>query len=188
MSMEIERLPARILLLCNAEHGQANIMLAVAYELLRRQDVELHFCSFPVLKKRFDKLLLDHNGICGRTASERAFFHELSGPTVTEVFLRCGKRGPVHATGVKGCIQGLSNVFEDYWGWEESEYVATYESCAQVISRIGPDLVVIDYFFLPGRDAVQNQKGKYCLMNTTSLSHIVLGLQPKHAWVWKYPM
>jgi 2-acylglycerol O-acyltransferase 1 len=178
----------KILLVCNAEHGQANIPLAIAHELLLREDVEVHLCSFPNLQKRFERLLHDHGEEYGAQVQERAQFHELRGPTVTEVFLRSGKRGPFHAAGLAGCIEGLSNVFEDYWGWTESEYMAIFKSCAEVVERVEPTLIAIDYFFLPGRDAVQNQKRPYCLINTTSLSHIVLGTQPYHAYLWKYPM
>lgn len=186
--MDARPTQTKILLLCNAEHGQANIQLAITHELLLRGNVAIHLCSFPALKKRFEKQLLDHHDTYGAQVNERAHFHDLRGPTVTEVFLRCGKRGPFHASGLQGCIDGLSNVFEDYWGWRETEYVATFTSCAEVLERVNPDLIVVDYFFLPGRDAVQNQKRRYCLMNTTSLSHIVLGSQPHHAWLWKYPM
>ena len=178
----------KILLLCNAEHGQANIPLAIAHELLIRGDTDVHLCSFPNLKKRFKSQLQDQSEAYGSNVDHRAFYHDLEGPTVTEVFLRSGKRGPFHPAGFCGCIEGLSNVFEDYWAWNESEYVATFESCAKRIEAIDPDLIVVDYFFLPGRDAVQNQKRKYCLMNTTSLSHIVLGLQDNHSYLWKYPM
>ena len=186
--MEAESTKIKILLVCNAEHGQANIQLAIAHELLIRGDVEVHFCSFPNLRNRFERLLADHGDEYGLQVETRAHFYELRGPTVTDVFLRCGKRGPFHAAGLEGCIQGLSNVFEDYWGWQESEYMEIFTSCSKILDKVDPTLIAIDYFFLPGRDAVQNQTRPYCLINTTSLSHIVLGNQPHHSWLWKYPM
>lgn len=124
-----------------------------------------------------EKQLGDHAALYGPDINERAVFHGLAGSTVTDNVLRSGKRGSVHAPGLLGCIEGLSNVFEDYWSWREEEYIATYQSCLNVLSRASPDLVVVDYFFLPGRDAVCNSRRKCCLMNTTSLSHIVLGVQ-----------
>ena len=138
----------RIVLLCNAEHGQANIPLAIAHELLIRDNIEVHLCSFPNLRERFDDQLRKHGEAYGAHLVERAYFHDLKGPTVTEVFLRSAKRGPFHAAGFRGCIQGLSNVFEDYWGWEETEYVDTYTSCRKVLENVDPGIFKLLYKLL----------------------------------------
>ena len=163
-------------------------MLAIAHELLLLQQANIHLSSFANLERRFRNLISDH---CEHEQSRvviDAAFHTLRGPTLSELFLRSGKRGPFHGPGILGCIAGLSEIFEDYWGWKEDEYLDTYRSCRETLADVRPDLVVIDAFFLPARDAVQNSGANYCLLSTTSLSHIVMGLQSRYSWLWKYPM
>ena len=50
----------RVLSLANSEHGQTNIILALAHELLLRGDIDVHVGSFPALKKRVDIEAYDH--------------------------------------------------------------------------------------------------------------------------------
>ncbi|KAL2840033.1 diacylglycerol acyltransferase-domain-containing protein [Aspergillus pseudodeflectus] len=177
-----------VLFLANSEHGQTNIVLAIIHELLVRGDINVHLSSFPVLEKRLEKLLRDNEQSYDKTYRSRIHFHPVRGPSNTEIFIRTGKRGAFHPPGYSGSVLGFKSLCEDIWGWTEDEYVDIYESCVEVIQETKPDLVAIDFFFLQGRDAAYNTGHTFVLLNTTSLSHIVLGLQPNAAWAWKYPM
>ncbi|PTU19711.1 hypothetical protein P175DRAFT_0525244 [Aspergillus ochraceoroseus IBT 24754] len=177
-----------VLFLANSEHGQTNLILAIIHELLVRGDVNVHLGSFPVLEKRLEKLLADNAKSYDANYRSRIHFHPVSGPSNTEIFIRTGKRGAFHPPGYTGSILGFKSLCEDIWSWEESEYVDIYQSCVDIIQTTKPSLVAIDFFFLQGRDAAYNTGHTYVLLNTTSLSHIVLGLQRNGAWAWKYPL
>lgn len=178
----------RVLFLANSEHGQTNIILALAHELLLRGDIDIHIGSFPALKKRVDKLLNDNAPLYNSTYASRIHFHPVRGPSNTDVFVRTGKRGAFHPPGYEGSILGFKSLIEDIWGWNEEEYVDVYQSCREIIDKVQPSVMVVDFFFLQGRDAAHNAGHTAILMNTTALSHIVLGLQKNAAWAWKYPL
>ncbi|KAL5340196.1 diacylglycerol acyltransferase-domain-containing protein [Aspergillus crustosus] len=177
-----------VLFLANSEHGQTNIVLAIIHELLVRGEVNIHLASFPVLEKRLEKLLRDNEQCYNATYRSRIHFHPVRGPSNTEIFIRTGKRGAFHPPGYQGSVLGFKSLCEDIWGWTEDEYVDIYESCLEIIRETNPSLCAIDFFFLQGRDAAYNAGHTCVLLNTTSLSHIVLGLQKNAAWAWKYPM
>lgn len=178
----------KILFLANSEHGQTNIILALSHELLLRNNIDIHIASFPALERRVNKLLHDNGALYDASFRSRIHFHSIRGPSNTDVFLRTGKRGAFHPPGAKGAVLGFQSLIEDIWGWNEEEYVDVYESCVEVVRAVQPDLVVCDFFFLQGRDAAHNTGHTAVLMNTTSLSHIVLGLQKYSSPLWKYPL
>lgn len=177
-----------VLFLANSEHGQTNIVLAIIHELLVRGEIDIHLASFPVLEKRLNKLLHDNEAAYDAEYRSRIHFHPVRGPSNTEIFIRTGKRGAFHPPGYTGSVLGFKSLCEDIWGWTEEEYVNIYESCVEIINAIKPSLCAIDFFFLQGRDAAYNAGQTTILLNTTSLSHIVLGLQKNAKWAWKYPM
>ncbi|KAL4963685.1 Diacylglycerol acyltransferase family [Aspergillus stella-maris] len=177
-----------VLFLANSEHGQTNIVLAIIHELLVRGGVDVHLASFPVLEKRLEKLLHDNEESYDADYRSRVHFHPVRGPSNTEIFIRTGKRGAFHPPGYTGSVLGFKSLCEDIWGWTEDEYVDIYDSCVEIIKDVNPSLCAIDFFFLQGRDAAYNAGQTIVLLNTTSLSHIVLGLQKNGAWAWKYPM
>lgn len=178
----------RVLFLANSEHGQTNIILALTHELILRGDIDVHIGSFPALKKRIDKLLNDNAPHYNSTYQSRVHFHAVRGPSNTDVFVRTGKRGAFHPPGYEGSILGFKSLIEDIWGWNEEEYVDVYQSCLEIIEKVQPSVMVVDFFFLQGRDAAYNAGHTAVLMNTTALSHIVVGLQKNAAWAWKYPL
>lgn len=181
----------KILFLANSEHGQTNIVLALTHELILHPDIDIHIASFPALRKRVDKLLHDNAPRYREkdiSTASRVHFHEVRGPSNTDVFLRTGKRGAFHPPGASGAVLGFKSLIEDIWGWNEEEYVDVYNSCLDILGQVNPDLVVVDFFFLQGRDAAHNMGHTAVLMNTTSLSHIVLGLQKHSSPLWKYPL
>lgn len=65
-----------ILFFTNSEYGQANVILAVCYELLQRQ-YEVHIASFAVLKARISDL----NRMTTKT---QAVFHTVAGLSAAE--------------------------------------------------------------------------------------------------------
>jgi 2-acylglycerol O-acyltransferase 1 len=180
--------PTRVLFLANSEHGQTNIILAFTHELLIRGDIYVHIGSFPALERRIEKLLIDNASCYNESFRERIHFHPIHGPSNTEVFIRTGKRGAFHPPGYHGAVLGFQSLCEDIWGWTEREYVDVYNSCIEIVKAVRPAVIAADFFFLQGRDAAYNMGYTAILINTTSLSHIVLGLQPNFSTLWKYPL
>ncbi|GFF59528.1 diacylglycerol O-acyltransferase 2A [Aspergillus udagawae] len=180
--------PTRVLFLANSEHGQTNIILAITHELLVRGDVHVHIASFPALESRVNKLLHDNAPSYNDSFRSRIHFHPIRGPSNTDVFIRTGKRGAFHPPGYSGAVLGFQSLCEDIWGWTEDEYVDIYQCCMQIIKSVQPSVIAADFFFLQGRDAAYNAGYTAILINTTSLTHIVLGLQPYSAALWKYPL
>ncbi|KAF7122627.1 hypothetical protein CNMCM5793_000652 [Aspergillus hiratsukae] len=180
--------PTRVLFLANSEHGQTNIILAITHELLVRGDVDVHIASFPALEKRVNKLLNDNAPSYNDSFRSRIYFHPIRGPSNTDVFIRTGKRGAFHPPGYSGAVLGFQSLCEDIWGWTEDEYVDIYQCCMEIIKAVQPSVIAADFFFLQGRDAAYNAGYTAILINTTSLTHIVLGLQPHSAALWKYPL
>ncbi|KAF9890306.1 hypothetical protein FE257_006221 [Aspergillus nanangensis] len=178
----------RVLFLANSEHGQTNIILAFTHELLIRGDIDVHIGSFPVLEARIEKLLNDNVACYDASFRSRIHFHPIRGPSNTDVFLRTGKRGAFHPPGYGGAVLGFQSLCEDIWGWTEDEYVDVYQSCVEIVRDVDPRVIAVDFFFLQGRDAAYNTGHTAILINTTSLSHIVLGLQPNAEPLWKYPL
>lgn len=179
---------SRVLFLANSEHGQTNIILAITHELLVRGDVDVHIGSFPALEKRVEKLLTDNSSSYDNSFRDRVHFHPVRGPSNTDVFIRTGKRGAFHPPGYQGSVLGFKSLIEDIWGWTEEEYVDVYSSCVDIVKSVQPSVIAADFFFLQGRDAAYNTGYTAILINTTSLSHIVLGLQPNSSPLWKYPL
>ena len=68
----------KILFVTNAESGQANSILAMAAEAAVRPHVEVHVASFPVVKRRVERL------------GPRLNFHPLDGKTMAETLLPKG--------------------------------------------------------------------------------------------------
>ena len=63
-----------LLFVTNAESGQSNTILALALEASTRQQVEIHVASFPILKRRVERL------------SSKIKFHPLDGEGTFEIF------------------------------------------------------------------------------------------------------
>ncbi|KAF5865552.1 hypothetical protein ETB97_003396 [Aspergillus alliaceus] len=177
-----------VLFLANSEHGQTNIILAITHELLVRGDIDVHIGSFPVLERRIEKLLADNSSSYDGSFRSRIHFHPIRGPSNTDVFIRTGKRGAFHPPGYHGAVLGFQSLCEDIWGWTEEEYVDIYNCCVDIVKTVQPSVIAADFFFLQGRDAAYNTGYTAILINTTSLTHIVLGLQPQSAALWKYPL
>ena len=68
----------KILFLTNAESGQSNTILALALEASTRPNLEVHLASFPVLKRRVERL------------SSKIVFHDLDGHGSFENFAAHG--------------------------------------------------------------------------------------------------
>jgi hypothetical protein len=72
----------KVIFLTSSEYGQANVILAVAYELLLLQRHEIHVASFAPLEGRIKKL---NELVPGNNAP--AAFHTVFGPSALEALV-----------------------------------------------------------------------------------------------------
>jgi UDP:flavonoid glycosyltransferase YjiC (YdhE family) len=68
----------KVLFVTNSESGQANTVLAMALEATKRPHLEVHIASFPVLKRRIERL------------SPNVNFHPLDGKDLFETMAEQG--------------------------------------------------------------------------------------------------
>ena len=178
----------KVLLMTNSEHGQSNIFLALLHELLHRESVEVHLCSYAPLQSRFDEMLSKYAPTFPADYKSRAKFHTMRGPSMIEVSSRGGSGGPLpHKPTVAGCIDFFKALDGDVWGWTKEEFLEGYKSGKEIIESIKPDITVIDQYFIQARDAAVTTGIKYCLIESMSLFRVVGKMQKNHAWLWKYP-
>ncbi|KAF3390421.1 hypothetical protein F1880_009304 [Penicillium rolfsii] len=172
-----------ILFLTNSELGQCNVALAVAEEFLRRGELAVHFGSYSPLAALVDEM---NNRInCGRSAG----FHEIPGPSMTDLAIRSNVGLLFHRPGVKGATQGFAKVVTAIRNWRPSEYRIAYESCVAMIEKLRPDVVVIDPILHVGLDACRTVKpARVVILWPVPLKDVVVALQPKAGIFWKYPV
>jgi hypothetical protein len=93
-----------ILFLTNSEYGEANVIIAVSYELLRRGNCDVHIASYSVLSKRIADL---ENGAFGAIPKETTSItlHPFTGLSMHEVRReKFGINDIHHKPGLKGAI------------------------------------------------------------------------------------
>lgn len=178
--------PQRILLFTNSEYGQANVMLALAYELALRPNVEVHIASFNPLKLRISELQATLASIGSTTV---LVFHLVAGLSLDETHARNnpGKSGLPHPGGVKGAIISYQRLPYVMALWSGPEYMESYESCKEIIGSVNPSAIVVNYFFHQCIDACRNLRTKFIILTPGATKDIVGRIQPWFSFFWKYP-
>lgn len=149
--------PARILFLPLSERGQLNVALAVTSALLSRPDLELHLACFADVAPRVEELRLRSASSSGSGTS--LTFHELPGPAMFPAAHRnVDKKDFPHGLGMSE-VKRVAGVFWNVLSpWTEEEYDRISRAVGDLISKVDPDLVVVDPFFAPAKDALQVTK------------------------------
>ena len=180
--MMVER--KNILLATNSEYGQANVVLAVAYELLLQGEFNVHLASFPVLQGRVNHLLAN---LASKEASHLTF-HALPGQTLTEAFASRGEDfGTPHRSGVRGSIESFGEMPNILAPWDGPEYIQGYNHCLELLEKLDPIVVVIDPILSQGLDACRQTSRQHIVLSPTSLKETAIYQQPRLAFIWKYP-
>lgn len=178
----------KILFLTNSEHGQANVMLAVAHELMQRGNIDLHFGSFSTLEFHVNSL----NSInAGQEASEDSSitFHLVPGDSMTEAFAKYHVEcGWIHGPGTKGSIHGFSKAVDVLVPWPDMEYIGSYNTCADIIRFVKPDLIVLDPVFSPGVDACNSIGEEFVVLSPNSFREHLGGTESLFTTIFKFPL
>ena len=180
----------KVLFLTNSEHGQANVVLAVAHELLIQDRFDVHIGSFHDLRPRVVELghsvRSDFPNLCDRSPLE---FHDIAGPSMMGAFLQNAKAHDLtHPPGINGAILSYRRTLDMVYAWDGPEYIRGSQSCMEIVKKVDPVVVVVDNGLAQGIDACTTLSRKYIIMTPGSMKDIIGILQPRLAGLWKYPM
>lgn len=171
-----------IVFLTNSELGQCNVALAVAEEFLRRGDFRVHMVSFRPLAPMVEEL----NQRVG--ATRPAEFHEIWGPSMTDLAVRSNVGLLYHRPGLSGAVGGFSKVSTAMSNWRPSEYAKAYRSCIEILEKVRPVVVVVDPVLHVGLDACESTNMRRVVLWPVPLKDVVILNQPKAGILWKYPV
>lgn len=174
----------RILLTTNCEYGQANVVLALAYELATRPGVQVAIASFAALKKRVAQLQIQLED-AGHDSSDISF-HLLPGRGHIEAVGMTRLDTP-HAPGVRPALYSFRYTASMLLPWTESEYTEQLRTIEDIVHDFEPDVVVVEWFHRAGQDVCKKLGLKFLVVTPNSSKDLVGFRQPWAAGLWKYP-
>ncbi|KAK4498333.1 hypothetical protein PRZ48_010991 [Zasmidium cellare] len=196
---ETERAPAsmahngspRMLMVTNADRGQANVFLAVAAALLAEApSLQLHFASFSSLEETVAKVSASARR---RSESARSItFHALRGRSMKQAI-----DGQMRAAGVQrehedylpasytaaplgfqATLRAISDTLPIFFPYTGPELVEVYQSVVDTIQTVDPDLVVVDCLMAPALTACESLAVPWVCLSPNSIKDFALGSQP----------
>ncbi|KAJ3488220.1 hypothetical protein NLG97_g6239 [Lecanicillium saksenae] len=178
----------KVLMLTNSEHGQANVFLATAHELLQLDaKLEVHICSFQSLEEPVSAIR-HLNG--GQLENSRLKFVSLAGPSWKEALF--GR--PEHQ------FQELNDIRPTVWNvakaakltriacpWTTEELCGLVKDIEKVIQDLSPDITLVDNLFTPAVTICYKLKPKWMVLSPNTYKEFALAHQPNQQYYWKYP-
>ncbi|KAG6379763.1 hypothetical protein JVT61DRAFT_10300 [Boletus reticuloceps] len=181
-----------VLILTYPEHGQANVNLAISYELALA-GVNVYIASFASLRPRVSRLqalINRHASHSSGTLPGSAIFRECKGVTPNwEASAKYGIHDAnlPHPYGVLGAAESYSKIGSVLFFWNQEEYLAAITSIKEIIANTKPDVVGVDPLFFAAQDACKLADQKFMIISPTGLKESVVHMQPYMATFWKYP-
>jgi hypothetical protein len=174
----------KVLFLTASEYGESNVVLAVAYELLLRQKYEVHIASFSPLESRVKEI----SSLAASAASSQAVFHTVAGPSIDELLnAREDFFGP-YPPGIRGALDSFRITIPVVVTARDGPgYLASYESCLDIIRKVEPDLLVVGSLMNQGHDACQTLQRKYVILSPNTFREILGKQQPMLFQFLGYP-
>ncbi|WQF84437.1 Putative UDP-glucuronosyl/UDP-glucosyltransferase [Colletotrichum destructivum] len=170
----------RILLITNAELGQANVYLAVSHELLKQDPaIDLHVASFGALESAV------------AAVAPAATFHELHGATWKEALFdrpehRFEEVCALHPTAWNAAEAALI-MPRITTPWTSAEYVDLVQQTERVVTDVDADLVLADNLFTPAITVLWKLKPNWHILSPNTYREFILATQPRLEAVWKHP-
>ncbi|KAL2069622.1 hypothetical protein VTL71DRAFT_14301 [Oculimacula yallundae] len=176
--------PKRILFFTSSEYGQANVILAVASELLILQQYEVHIASFEPLRSRIDELnksLSSQDGI-------HAVFHSIPGPAALDSLLaKNGFIGP-YSPGIRGALKTYKITLPAMaTTWTEAEYMASYKRSLEIILSVEPNIIVVDPLMSQGLEACNTMSRKRVVLSPNTFLELLRKQQSTFAQFFRIP-
>jgi hypothetical protein len=179
-------LQKKVLFLTNSEYGEANVMLATAYELMC-QNCIVHLASHSPLESRVRKL---NNGDFGPipVSTTPATFHLFTGESNHERRMTKFNIPSIdHRPTVKDAIRmyGVLSILAGSQTGEE--YVQAVQECNNIIVGVNADIVVVGNYFLPGIDSCRVLDRRYAILSPNTFREITSDEQSLLGAMVKYP-
>lgn len=174
----------RILLTTNCEYGQANVVLALAYELAIRPGVKVAIASFAALEKRVTQLQMQLRD-AGYDSSDISF-SLLPGRGHIEAVGMTRLDTP-HGPGVKQALHSFRYAPSMLLPWTESEYMDQLRTIEDIVHKFEPEVVVVEWFHRAGQDVCKKLGLKFFVITPNSPKDIIGFRQPWAAGLWKFP-
>jgi hypothetical protein len=151
----------KILFLTSSEYGQANVILAVAYELLLRQGYEIHI---------------------------PATFHTIAGPSLSQCLEQKDEFIGPYPPGIRGALKTYRVTLPSMaTAYNEAQYMAGYESCLKIVSSVESDLIVVEPMLDQGLDACKKLSRRYVVLSPNTFQELLRYKQPKHKILCRNP-
>jgi hypothetical protein len=176
----------KIILFTNSEYGQANVVLATAYELLLA-GCDVHIASYvskgailgTLMPERVSEL---NEGSYGPVPKETkpVTFHCIREPSMTEALIRKGLEQSefVHGPGVREALRMYPFMLKSVSAWKPDDYVHDVESCVEIIKLVDPDFIANERFCAPAVDACTLLSRKYVMLNPNTFKETLAVAQP----------
>ncbi|RDW56481.1 glycosyltransferase family 1 protein [Coleophoma crateriformis] len=178
-----------VLFFTNEEFGQTNVILAVAYELLRQNEINVHIASWPAFQPRVAALSEKVQKEKPEIEIRPIQFHVLPLSPMFDLWVQNGGSRSIipHPPGKKGITRLKKLVTELFGVWNPTEYIMLFETCRTLVDEVNPGLIVLDPVFPPAHDLCRTLGLNYAVLSPCTL---VPGLNPEQPWLagfWKYP-
>ncbi|KAM7216740.1 Glycosyltransferase sdnJ [Rhypophila decipiens] len=175
-----------------SDFGYVNVVLATIYELLRRDQVDIHIASFAPLKPRLESLVqLVKDEADKQTSEPGLHFHNLAefpGFATWAAQSKDRKKADVpHPPGRNGAGRVALLTLKALAIMRPEQYLSLFDWSADLTRKIDPSLVMVDPILLPVHDMARTLGRKYAVLHPWSVAD---GLIPRQGWwaeYWKYP-
>lgn len=178
-----------------SDFGYVNVVLATIYELLRRDEVDIHIASFAPLKPRLESLVQlvkdESDKPSSSASSPGVHFHNLAefpGFATWAAQSKDRKKADVpHPPGRNGAGRVALLTLKALAIMEPEQYLSLFDWSADLTRKLDPALVVVDPILLPCHDMARTLRRKYAVLHPWSVAD---GLIPRQGWwaeYWKYP-
>lgn len=175
--------PTPILFMSSAEHGQVNVVLAIAQAISQHPEFAIHIAANGPLRGRVEQL--------NKLLPSPITYHCVPGLSMQEVSARqyggTDISGNSHTPGFLGAIRSFSTLEPAVLGWEPDEYMEGFEACRDIIRRVKPAAIVCDMGFWQGHDAARALGLKYISVAPSSAKEIAGGEMPGAPIFSKWP-
>jgi len=170
-----------IIFVTSSDFGQANVILAVAEQLLQHKEssFSVHIASTASLASRLAQLGPKPN----------AHFHSIPGDSMFGSYVKAGHQidGLLHRPGVRGAISSFTNVPKMMEHWKNGQYLRSYNVCKEIIQQLLPAVVVVDPICAPEIDACRVLGQKLIVLSPMGLKDLLVPVQPWGGMLWNYP-
>ncbi|PVH87699.1 glycosyltransferase family 1 protein [Cadophora sp. DSE1049] len=159
----------RILFFTSSEYGQANVILAVSYELLILQKYEVHIASFAPLQGRIHEL----NELLPKQATP-AVFHCIAGPAALDALAAKDEFIGPFSPGIRGALNTYRFTLPAMADtWSEFEYMSGYQRCLEIVGSVEPDIIIVDPLMSQGLEACNTLSRKYVVLSPNTFLELL---------------